>query len=564
MFLSVTVVLLLGIASLAVDTGMHRVLRRDLQALVDVVALDLARELGTKTQAQLEPELDQSDPTSALSRSLARNAGDVLGEELVVTGDFGAWNGATWDTTADPPSAVRVQAWGEVGFAFAAGAGEASRTAYAGVQSGACYQVGSYAAQVNTSDSALWNIFFQRLASSVGLFNNSGAVGALNYKGLAQASVELDGVAGRLGIGSVSELAHATVDMKQLFGAVHAQVLADNGQSSVVDALNVLALQAHPGVQVAMSRVLGISSSGMGVGLTANVLDLVGGSLALLNGTNLVDMNVASGVPGLANANVKTRLIQGPRHYCGRVGDVFSNATASSTEQLYFDVNASLSPVTYPIAIPAGGIFTLPVSTTVTGPNNLHVVGSLAPTETELTGLTCGAEGEGGVTMDVRNGLATVTVGPWYVSNLVFTTKLLGLDVRITFNANITATVTISHGEVVDFSISVPPDDFDTFYPTTTSGVGLTVNTTGSQPGYIAVTLLNWLPVVLTAPQLSTLTSSLLQAIVRPMFDTSVAGSLVNVLINPLLAIAGVDIGGADVALDSAPAPQCANPRLSG
>ena len=565
LFLSVTIVLVLGVASLAVDLGMQRVLRRDLQALADVVALDLARELGTRTQAQLAVEADADDPTSALSRSLLRNAGSVLGEVDQVAVAWGAWDGTTWDDDADPPSAVRVDAAGAVGLAFSPGSGGASRTAYAGVSSGACYRVGSYAAQVDTADSALWNIFFQRLASSVGLFNNSGAVGALNSKGLAQADVELDGIATRLGVGGVSQLAEATVDMKQLFAAVHAELLDNAGEVAVVDALGLLAAQAHSGVDVQMARVLGISSGGgVGAGLTANVLDLVGGTLALLNGRRLVDMNVASGVPGLANANVKASLIQGPRTYCGRAGDSFANAPAGETQQLGFEVNASLNPVTYPISIPSGGIFDLPVSTTVTGPNNLNIVGSLAPTETDLVALSCGDDDEGGITLDVRNGLARVTIGPWYVSNLVFTTKLLGLNVRVTFNASVRATVTLSHGEVVGYEIEVPPREFDTFYPSTSSGISIVPDTTLSAPGHISVTLLNWVSVSLTAGQLSTLTSAVLQALVKPLFDTSVPGSLVNVLINPLLAIAGADVGGADIALSGSPAPQCANARLSG
>lgn len=242
-----------------------------------------------------------------------------------------------------------------------------------------------------------------------------------------------------------------------------------------------------------MARVLGVSSGGgVGAGLTANVLDVVGGTLALLNGTNLVDMNVASGVPGLANANVKARLIQGPRTYCGRAGDSFANAPAGETQQLGFEVNASLNPVTYPISIPsAGGLFDLPVSTTVTGPNNLNIVGSLAPIETDLVGLNCGDEDAGGITLDVRNGLARVTIGPWYVFNLVFTTELLGLDVRVTFNASVRATVTLSHGEVVGYEIEVPPQEFDTFYPSTSSGLSIVPDTSLGAPGYINVTLLN-------------------------------------------------------------------------
>lgn len=45
----------------------------------------------------------------------------------------------------------------------------------------------------------------------------------------------------------MSQLAEATVDMKQLFTAVHAELLDNDGEAAVVDALNVLALQAQSG-----------------------------------------------------------------------------------------------------------------------------------------------------------------------------------------------------------------------------------------------------------------------------------------------------------------------------
>ena len=56
-FLAVTVALVVGIGTLAVDLGMQRVVRRDMQALADVAALDLARELDGRTISELAAEL---------------------------------------------------------------------------------------------------------------------------------------------------------------------------------------------------------------------------------------------------------------------------------------------------------------------------------------------------------------------------------------------------------------------------------------------------------------------------------------------------------------------------
>ena len=137
-FLAVTVALIVGIGTLAVDLGMQRVVRRDMQALADVAALDLARELDGRTISELAPELDRSDPSSALSSVLAGND-TTLGSDPVVTVTWGAWQGGMFVADVDPPSAVRVVAAADTDFAFAVGRGGASRTAYGVSATTACH-----------------------------------------------------------------------------------------------------------------------------------------------------------------------------------------------------------------------------------------------------------------------------------------------------------------------------------------------------------------------------------------------------------------------------------------
>jgi len=80
---------LLAIAAFAVDIGMQRVARRDMQALADIVALDLAREIDGRTQSQLAAEGSMTNPASALRASLGRNS-DTVGNDLEVDVDWGS------------------------------------------------------------------------------------------------------------------------------------------------------------------------------------------------------------------------------------------------------------------------------------------------------------------------------------------------------------------------------------------------------------------------------------------------------------------------------------------
>jgi uncharacterized membrane protein len=127
MFMSV----LIGASALAVDLGQLRVGRVDMQALADVVALDLAREVdGRQTQ------VIQADPAWAQARvqSVARN-NQTFGTAPTVTAQLGTFSTATGTFTpttgAVVPTAVRVTASTSVDFAFRSGDGIVARTAVA-------------------------------------------------------------------------------------------------------------------------------------------------------------------------------------------------------------------------------------------------------------------------------------------------------------------------------------------------------------------------------------------------------------------------------------------------
>ncbi|UMG91066.1 pilus assembly protein TadG-related protein [Nocardioides sp. TF02-7] len=131
--------LVLVAGAFAVDLGLQRVARSDMQTLADVVALDLARELDGRTADQLRPAVP-----GLLAASLARNDDNVGGTprleadlgRLQPDGGFQEVGGA------EVPTAVRVRADTSVDFAFAGitgtSGGGAARSAIAEATGGAC------------------------------------------------------------------------------------------------------------------------------------------------------------------------------------------------------------------------------------------------------------------------------------------------------------------------------------------------------------------------------------------------------------------------------------------
>src|SRR3546814_956158 len=73
-------VVLVGVCSLAIDIGYQRVAKRDMQAIADIVSMDMARKLDGKTTGQLSG----ATWTDALADSLNRNANSSVGEPLKV------------------------------------------------------------------------------------------------------------------------------------------------------------------------------------------------------------------------------------------------------------------------------------------------------------------------------------------------------------------------------------------------------------------------------------------------------------------------------------------------
>ncbi|MDP2775823.1 MAG: pilus assembly protein TadG-related protein, partial [Nocardioides sp.] len=228
-FLGVSISLLVLIAAFAVDLGMQRVVRRDMQALADVVALDLARELDGRTRAQLASAVDATSPTSALSLSVARNS-TTLGDPPVVAAELGAWDGTTFNALADPPTAVKVTASGSVSFAFRPGEGGATRTAIGSTIKSACYTMGSFAARFRTGDSALLSTLLEPMNE---LMRPQANIDALSYTGLANEFVTLDELAVAAGLGSTDQLLTSTITASELIEAAISVLQSRSTDNSV-------------------------------------------------------------------------------------------------------------------------------------------------------------------------------------------------------------------------------------------------------------------------------------------------------------------------------------------
>ncbi|WP_205474229.1 pilus assembly protein TadG-related protein [Nocardioides sp. SYSU D00038] len=380
------VVGLVVVAAFAVDLGMQRVVRRDMQAVADVVALDLARHLDGRPAAALAPVME-----SQRTKSVAQQEGSALGDDLVVDYELGAVTDAgVFAPGVDPPTAVQVTARSGIDFALMPGRGNASRSAVGIADSNACFTIGSFAVGLNRAPGTLVALLNPLLGDT--------DLDVVGYQGLAAATVDLLGLvqSDHIGVGSVDELlALDDLTVADLMLAA-ADVLRDRGdatsvvQATVLEGLAQTSVVASTVIDVA--DVLALSTAGDAALIAElSVLDLIGGAVFVANGDHFaavpgLDLNL----PNLASTTQSLSIIEGPRLACGKRG-----ATAT-TAQVRLDASGAVGTT---VPVPLGGTIR------IGGP--LTVAVRTAEATGRLDEVTCSPDV---VPVDVVTSLASLSV----------------------------------------------------------------------------------------------------------------------------------------------------------
>lgn len=325
---AITSIILVTLAAFAVDLGMQRVARRDMQALADAVALDLARLVDGRTADQIVAGSAKVRGIEAAKvASEARNEGSALGADPDVS-----WTLVRLDLMGSPirdsankvvpvtgsgiPDAVYVTADTTVGFAFSTGSGSAGRSALGVSQSIACFRLGSYALAMESENSALLD----------DLIGDALDVNVVGYRGLADANVTLRGLALALGVGTVDELAELDgLTLQRLYLATATVLERESGQVVGVTLLRSIAAAVNTSTFIAIADILTLSSGGAAaLDTKLNVLDLVAGSAFVANGDSAFDVPVFWKVPQFSNGAAGLKIIQKPQQGCGKINEAYA------------------------------------------------------------------------------------------------------------------------------------------------------------------------------------------------------------------------------------------------
>lgn len=506
------VVVVLAFTAFAVDLGIKRVARSDMQAMADVVALDLARQMEGRTRAAIE-----ADPTwlQARNRSVARNKTSV-GSTPVATPELGKVNAATGAFSVvgptEVPTAVRVTAGTSVKFTFVTGSGKTARSAIATVDAQACFVIGGYAAALNSAQSPLL-----RALNVAGV--DLTVIGSGGIATIDSATVPLLGLATALGVGTPAELTNLNVSLLTFVKAAATAIGSSN--TAAVTALNALALELSGLPPMKVGDILGLESGdNSALGLGVNALDLITAALFVAGKGHAVAIpGVTINLPGLATLGIVSTIIEPPKIACGRPG----KATAHSA-QIRLALDGDVLKV-------------------LTGLANakLHVGVTIADAVGKLSSIRCNVAGSGPrLVVDTSSGVAGVNVG--------LTAKLLGLvglDIQVG-----PSSVAPRGPQPVTLQFALPPS---TALPK--------AQMTGSLS---SLGLSSLTPKVTLTPDLLGLVSALLTGVLDLVLKPILAAldGTLAALLAPVLDLVGIRLGGAEVS--AAGLPSCNSPQLNG
>lgn len=575
-----TTTVLTGFASFAIDIGYQRMAARDMQAVADLVAMDMARELdGSSTAALL------ADPAWATGVAASRDRqGDTLGDALNVKSCGVAASG---EPTLDGTGICAYPGILEDDGGFAGGAaathvkvltrtdvdyflpifaesGSAGRSAVAKTQTSACFQLGSFAASVNPSASPILKDILKPLVGA-------STIGLLGYDGLATANVALIDLikAPTLNVGTVDELlALENVTVSDVLLA-EAHVLRANGKGAEAQVLETAAVQAVAGVEIEIGELIGLSTSDdAALSTQFNAMDLFLGSVFLANGTNFLAIpNLQAGVPSVGVTTAQLQIIERPQRACN--DDEAKTAQIKLAAAAKANVNAS--------PLPLGSLLSLRLIDPATGnPNNEIAVGidiDVAGAHGHLTDVDCSPVDK--FRADIWTDLvrarvsATVTLKGTVKATVL---GIAGVDVPVQFNIALSADASKPASvSPAPASMDLPPNDYGD-HVEVGSGTTILPNLTAS---IVAGTLASGPLTLRVAGIPITVPTSTLDAIVNPILASAVPaiGTFIGATVNPLIAVVntnlsalttalGINVAGAD--FYPLARPVCNSPALRG
>jgi uncharacterized membrane protein len=504
--------LALLLTMLVVDSGRLWMQQKKLQSIADMSAIQTARHLGCNTGQQAVIQIAQQAAfNNGFDGQLAASPNQVL------LGRLDTVQGIRQFTADGSAGAVYVRATKEVPSSLIAGGlfgGTVTLHAEAVSMSDpplATFGVGSFTTSLTSQQSVLLNGLLG------GMLGGPLNLDALTYRGIAATTVTLQDILAVSGqAGTVEELLNTNIAIGDLLDLV-ASAAAQNGVADLqaISGIQTIANMTVKNVPLKLGDVLAVTTpdANAAASVALNALSIITTAAMIANGNNAITLPLAINIPSLTSINALVTITEPPQLAIGPAGGG-ALCTAARTAQIRARVAVLVN---------------IPLLARIDLALGVEVAQGSASLRSIQT-----SDGETEVVIDASPGIASLKLTNNAGTQPARITTLLNLPLA---DIGLNLPLQPPSPQTMTFNVDHPLKGHLPMSQTASSQLGSSLENALGQPNTLSVTVLSVLNLGLLNNVLSSLVSPLLAEIGR-------------VLLDPLLNLLGIRLGGMDITLD--------------
>lgn len=505
--------LALLLTALVVDSGRLWMQQKKLQSIADMAAIHAARDLGCNaSQQNVIQTAQQAAVNNGFDGQLGANPNQVL------LGRLSTAQGIRQFTADGSHGAVYVRATRQVPSSLVTGGlfgGNVTLHAEAVSASDpplATFGAGSFTTSLSSQQSVLLNGLLG------GMLGGPLSLDALTYRGIATTTVTLQDLLVVSGQGgSVENLLNTSMQIGDLLDLV-ASAAAQNGLADLqaISAMQTIANVTVNNATLKLGDVLAVSTldTHAAASVALNALSMITTAAMIANGANAITLPLGINIPSLTSINAQVTVTEPPQLAIGPAAENGGLCTVARTAQIRARVAVLVN---------------IPLLARI----DLALGVQVAPGSVGLRRLQ-NNDGNSVVQMEANPGIAAVTLTNSAGTQPARVSTLLNLPIAdIGLNLPLQPPIP----QTLEFNVAHPVKDNLPMAQTLASPLGSSLGTVLGRPNTLTVTILSALNLGLVNNVLSTIISPLLSEIGR-------------VLLDPLLNLLGIRLGGMDVTLD--------------
>lgn len=501
------------LTALVVDSGRLWMQQKKLQSIADMAAIHAARHLGCDASQQSVAQMaQQAAVNNGFDGQLSATPNQVLLGRLTTV------QGIRQFTADGSRGAVYVRATRVVPSSMVAG-GLFGNTVVlhadavsASDPSLATFGVGSFTTSLSSQQSVLLNGLLG------GMLGGPLSLDALTYRGIAATTVTLQDILAVSGqSGTIEGLLNTNMQIGDLLDLVASAAARNNlADLQAISAMQNIANMTVKTATLTLGDVLAVTTPDTNAAATValNALSVITTAAMVANGVNAITLPLGINIPSLTSINAQVTVIEAPQLAIGPAAESGGICTAARTAQIRARVAVLVN---------------IPLLARI----DLALGVEVAPGSAGLRSIRHN-DGDTVVDIEASPGIAALTLTNSAGSQPARISTLLNIPLA---DIGLNLPLQPPNAQTLEFAVAHPVNSHLPLTQTLVSPLGSSLQNVLGQPNSLTVTVLSILNLGLVNNVISAIVSPLLAEIGR-------------VLLDPLLNLLGISLGGMDITLD--------------